>query len=1816
MSMLLSMQGYPQNLDLPSDVLEEIQELQKELEEGDITKKGFDKKLNKLLQNYLPKQEEEIAQSDSPMYIESDNDIIKVNSPKLKNGPMDFPINQSIYSNINNNNYDTTELVIHDPVHEVGKNLSNLNIKPQAALQQFEDKIYNPSTTNSFFNQIDEINPSYIGNEGGNNGHHDRYPNNHLYQDEGNYLNHSTIAKPKEAKLLDQPYNNYHENQIVEKNKYFEPSIKSNREQSYNSYYDQQPVENNAYFEPSVKPNRDQHNQEYSSKNSIKSNSRYRSGEDISMHNNYGGFGQTTTKLEVITKPTYSNNPSRISPTYSNSNANNAMNNLTTESKFRTMPRGTSEGIRFEKPYKPNSHQRHHSGVSEMDRYNQGNNRNEPRRPVTHFHSIDESPIYPRNMQHTRSESYAQHHSPGGYRNSDKMDYGGSREMSNNRYSEQGSYGIGSSQSYEKVGNFDIDYESSRNSYDVGRGRRRNSITSSHNSIGSREASSSYYGYNENKPLSNYPNVIGVLNHRSLNTPKAIAYTVIDSKGKEASSLSWEKFHFLVERYYSLLINKKGVRYPSGSRIGLFFRKVEISEFLAAVFGCFIAGLVAVPIVVTETLDDLMYILNDSGSVAVLSTETNYKSISKGGSSNADNWTNKFEWLRPSETITQTFKKKRLIAFKDPAALSDLAMIEYSKDISGELKGIGISHRTIMAQCQSFREFLPLRSSLANTKYPERSPLPNGSSYSNNPNLPVQTSHSGNKNLVIGIEPRAHLGLLLGGFIAPFCGLHAIYVSSAIFDLPQGFLNCLSKYKAHYTVVDYSGLKKTILYHQGNPTRNPDSQALDSLEMLMIDSLVPDTSADRDLVQNFLNPFGCKDPWDVLAPVCSLTNHGGMIVSIGEPRNQDHSDIEIDPRLLYLDREILSLQRIRQYEANQLPAEIITNKVDPHVLKTTSFGNLMPEVTVIIVNPIDNTVCSPDMVGEIWVDSPALSGGYWNMPTLTATEFRATAFFPDTLQPLEGEFLRTGLSGSLVDQQLVIFGWLNQLIHTQDLISSHSPGSQHSIQDTRIPTITINYSEDITNTILNTINKVEDCTIFEVTSRGLPACVVGAETKVTDKEALSLISSSIRKNCTEFHKINPFIVLLVKPGTLPRRFRNGIEIINYHRTRKLLLSGELPILFTTIHSNISSSHDSLLSYDEEDAYYKIAQHTGMEIIPPAIDERFGSDLEGFKSITQLLQWRSTAMGSDPAFSIVDTKGKESKSLSFSKINMKVLTLAHYLVTQKIPAQSPILILMPPGLDYLTSVHAALAANMVVIPYWDFDNTRIKEEILTLQKLIIDFKIKLILVNPVTEERLKNKGIQAMFKNKPGFVLPPLVNVTKIPKSKARLEGLYTGVLGVLVLLYFSADMERQCISFNAPSLLHQCKLHKYELGLTASRPLVTCARVYNGIGFLHFALLGIYVGCHTIHFDQSDFAYSPKSWFNLIGNNGCVASYATPPMIKHATTSISQSEFQNYPLSRLRCLLIPMESRPDESIIQLAMTLTLGSKLDSSAFAQSYTTPFHTLISHRAHLGQASLELNLHFPSLRMGRVRPLEDNEPGLRILDSGRISRDTMVAIVNPVTSTVCQLNEIGEIWISSDSVSDGLYFPSNEFEASRFGAQIQGGDPSLFYVRTGDLGFLYPDIRHDTRPIEEIIATSPLLYVLGPMDQTFDVDGISHFTFDVEQSIEACHSQIVSGGAMIGLLDAERILLMVEIKNNHPGALEPERCQMLTPLIINCVLEQHNFKLDTVAYFSPSTLTRSRLGEKSRILSLAAFKNGDIKPITIYQTMEMEDSLKNYT
>jgi hypothetical protein len=242
------------------------------------------------------------------------------------------------------------------------------------------------------------------------------------------------------------------------------------------------------------------------------------------------------------------------------------------------------------------------------------------------------------------------------------------------------------------------------------------------------------------------------------------------------------------------------------------------------------------------------------------------------------------------------------------------------------------------------------------------------------------------------------------------------------------------------------------------------------------------------------------------------------------------------------------------------------------------------------------------------------------------------------------------------------------------------------------------------------------------------------------------------------------------------------------------------------------------------------------------------------------------------------------------------------------------------------------------------------------------------------------------------------------------------------------------------------------------------------------------------------------------------------------------------------------------------------------------------MIATRSYMSIEPVELWLDTRALRRGLVYPIdpESEGPGLLIQDSGMVPVSTQITIVNPETNRLCLNGEYGEIWVNSEACVNTFYGSKDAFDAERFGARTVDGDPNMTYVRTGDLGFLH----YVTRPIgpNGQQVDMQVLFVLGAIGETFEVNGLSHFPMDIEASVEKCHRNIVPTGCAVFQAGGLVVVLVEVVRKAYLASI--------VPVIVNTILGEHQLVIDIVAFVGKGDFPRSRLNEKQRGKILASW------------------------
>lgn len=1351
-----------------------------------------------------------------------------------------------------------------------------------------------------------------------------------------------------------------------------------------------------------------------------------------------------------------------------------------------------------------------------------------------------------------------------------------------------------------------------------------------------------------------------ILKERASLYKQDLAFQVLDSKGKEQLSISWEKLYLKATKVASDLKHRHQLK-PNDNAV-LLYKDGEICEFAVALYGCFMARVSAIPIHQDVSLQEMFEIITLTSTSFVLMSESVLKEIERISATNQKiTWPPKVIRLRTTELgsakrsdIENVFGKS---AKKDEhlAGKNELAYLEFSRSPVGELRGIEISHCNILHQMNCLDMSLL---SLPDSGYSLKQPL--------------SSPRRGKRTFLATVDLRISIGLIVGIMFTVYSGNMLVWAPPKVMEVQGLYAHIISKTRANLLLADFLGLKRVTYDYQLSPNTTryfSKTQRVDfsTIKWVLINALSVDGELVEVLAERYLKPLGCQQPRNAIIPMLTLSEYGGMVISmrdwvgggekLGLGPNFKTTD-EISS--VMIEKEALLRNTVKILETDV--SEMEERSSDS--LRVDAFGYPLPDATLAVVNPETSSVVEKGELGEIWVDSPCLSGGFYGLKRESRQIFHAKCRNADGT--MEQEFLRTGLLGFTHAGKVYVLGlyedrirqrvsWIDQKIHKR------LKKELHVDNGTRY-----HYVSHLLATLASEVREVYDCTIFDVFigNEYLPVAIVEAEVirRIIDDSDLSSTSgtkrdkidyaaaplnepvlNAIAQKCfdtlNKHHFLRLYCVVVVDCDTLPKIMRSGgLEIANM-LCKKRFFEGTLRAEFVKFFVRQSIS---MLPHGEDvlggiwSPYASelrsaslsnfMPQITSIDYREKSVDDKTGAPLTDFKSIVDILKFRVAHSGDSIAFQNIDPSGKSSlKPLTWKKFELRVYAMCNHIMTKTSLRSGEYVILMYSlSEDFIVAVYACFMLGIIPIPMLPFDSNRIGEDFPAFVGVVKDFDIQEVFVNEDVEKYMKNGPVadalkkmnhrrQRALKIKSTSKINKVSNTASLNAKIAKYQSdsrFRDETTTSLVWLHFTSDHYRVGACLSHKNIVSICKVFKETCNLSSKSSIVGCVRHSAGIGFVQACLLGVFLGTTTYLSSPVNFAENPLAFFLSLAKYKVKDVFVTEQMLKYAVTRFTPKGFN---LSYLKNMMISTENRVEIDLLKKIAKVFQPIKLSAAAASAVYTHCFNPIISTRCYMTVAPVDLYLDPVALMQGYVSIVNQLEfpNALRIQDSGVVPVCTEVAIVNPETCKLCKEGEFGEIWVCSEanvtSFTNGPRGPIDQFTSRQFLGKIVDGNPDMTYLRTGDLGFLHhiniSKNSHNGNAKEETSSFQPL-FVLGKISDTFEVMGLHHFPIDIEATIESCHPDIYTNGSCVFKASDFTIAVCESKKTKNLAAL--------VPLIVNTVFSKHHIIIDIVAFIKRGEFPISRLATKQRARIVDAWVQGIIPIKVLYGINFGENSM----
>ncbi|MEM8612136.1 MAG: AMP-binding protein [Cyanobacteria bacterium P01_H01_bin.105] len=387
-------------------------------------------------------------------------------------------------------------------------------------------------------------------------------------------------------------------------------------------------------------------------------------------------------------------------------------------------------------------------------------------------------------------------------------------------------------------------------------------------------------------------------------------------------------------------------------------------EFIAALFGCWYAGAIAVPVKPAHRHQGgarWQHILHDAQAEGILTSQNLLSEVEQLVAAN----NNKFFCLATDRLAKQSSQPEILeTQASQTVSASDLALLQYTSGSTNHPKGVMVSHGNLIHNLAII--------------------------YQN-------FGHSRDSHGVIWLPPHHDMGLI-GGILQPIYGGFSVTLMP-----PESFLRQPVRWL------------QAVSHFQATTSGGPDFAYNYCLQKI--------TSAQRQELDlsSWQLAFTGSEP----VRAKTLADFSATFASCGFKAKAFYPCYGLAETTLFVSgghqdapAKMRSLSRSDLSQGNvvEMPSVCET------ALSVVSCGSVFKDTEIIVVDPNSQQRCSTEKVGEIWLRGDSIAQGYWQNSDATQKSFKA--YLPDG----SGPYLRTGDLGFYDGHSLYVTGRLKDLI--------------------------------------------------------------------------------------------------------------------------------------------------------------------------------------------------------------------------------------------------------------------------------------------------------------------------------------------------------------------------------------------------------------------------------------------------------------------------------------------------------------------------------------------------------------------------------------------------------------------------------------------------------------------------------------------------------------------------------------------------------------------------------------------------------------------
>lgn len=559
----------------------------------------------------------------------------------------------------------------------------------------------------------------------------------------------------------------------------------------------------------------------------------------------------------------------------------------------------------------------------------------------------------------------------------------------------------------------------------------------------------------------------------------------------------------------------------------------------------------------------------------------------------------------------------------------------------------------------------------------------------------------------------------------------------------------------------------------------------------------------------------------------------------------------------------------------------------------------------------------------------------------------------------------------------------------------------------------------------------------------------------------------------------------------------------------------------------------------------------------------------FSNLNELLRWRAENNSGQLALTFLRDGEKDEVSWTYEELARRAWSIAA-LVQSCGSTQHPVLLLYPPGPDFIAAFWGCLATGAIAVPVYPPHSNRTLPR---LKAVIQDSQARTVLTTKSMHVRIKSFAesdpqLASLRYLVTDDLNPAHVNDWKQPRVTGE---------SIAFLQYTSGSTAKpKGVMISHSNLLENEAVIQEAFRQTEKSVIVGWLPLYHDMGLIGNMLQPIYVGARCILMPPMAFLEHPFRWLQAITRYRATTSGGPNFSYDLCVRKISEYEFCRLDLSSWEVAFNGAEPVRSGTLQRFAEKFGPAG-FNPRAFTPCYGLAEATLLvaGHASDSTPSSLELDAQ--ALTHHQVCFPSDQPSAVQAVSCGHPAPETSLLIVDPESLLPASPNRVGEIWISGPGVARGYWNQPDETKRV-FQAKTEGNAEGR-YLRTGDLGFL--------RDRE--------LFVTGRLKDLIIIRGRNYYPHDIEETSGGAHPALRPGCGVAFSVESngeEQLVVVQEAASRSRDELN-EAIQ----LIVRRITEVHELNAHAIVLVRTGTIPKTSSGKLQRHICKTDFLNDNL-------------------